>query len=93
MGVRKLFSRGGHKFSRGGKNVIFALKMPKTYYFLSKSRKAYYFGRPTGASAPSCPPLRPKNNDVCSLRVCTLRQKDQPKFTDAKAAYKHIAKK
>jgi len=60
MGVRRLFSRGGKIFQggRGQEHTICLKKYLKTYYFLSKKSKTYYFGRPRGAgggtSALSC---------------------------------------
>jgi hypothetical protein len=51
MGVRRLFYKGGQNFpggaswgGPGGKNIMFVLKMPKTYYFISKKSKNILFG-------------------------------------------------
>ncbi len=43
-----------------GKNILFALKMPKTYCFLPKKSKNIWsiLVAQGAASAPSCPPLR-----------------------------------
>jgi len=51
------FFQGRAKFSRGGKNILFALK---TYYFpLKKSKNILCILAGQGGSrAPSCPPLR-----------------------------------
>ncbi len=44
MGVRRLFSRGGQIFSRGGARTYFLpKKQQKRYYFSPKSLKTYYF--------------------------------------------------
>jgi hypothetical protein len=58
MGVRRLFSRGGQKFSRtyflpknNEKDTIFPPKRIKTYYFWPARMGG-------GAIAPLCPPLR-----------------------------------
>jgi len=52
MGVRRLFPEEGQKH-----NICVKICF-KTYYsiFFQKIRKANYFCRPRGASAPSCPP-------------------------------------
>ncbi len=43
MGVRRLFSRGGQKFSRGARTYFSPKKQQKRYYFSPKSLKTYYF--------------------------------------------------
>jgi len=56
--IRRLFSRGGQNY---GQNILFALKMPKTYtvFFQKKSKNIWSILVAQGAaSAPSCPPLR-----------------------------------
>ncbi len=63
MGVRRLFSRGGQNFpgGAGGKNILFALRMPKNILFSFKKVKKHTIlvGQGGGgASAPSYPPLR-----------------------------------
>jgi hypothetical protein len=61
MGVRRLFSWGGQKISRGGKNLILHKKTMKKILFFSKKSKNIQFlaglGRP-GGQEPPCPPLR-----------------------------------
>jgi hypothetical protein len=60
MGVRRLFSRGGEKISRGwGKEPTFCLKNnEKDTIFPNKSLKIYYFWPARGDKSPSCRPLR-----------------------------------
>ncbi len=64
MGVRRLFSRGGQNFSRGGQEPTFCLKtMKKILFFPKKSKNILFlagFGRPGGwgggVQEPLCPP-------------------------------------
>jgi hypothetical protein len=63
MGVPRLFSRGGQKFSRGGGTSTYFLtkKQLKRYYFSQKSLKTYYFwpakaGQGGGGQEPPLPP-------------------------------------
>jgi len=59
MGVRRLISRGGQNFPGGGaKTYYLPKKWQKHTIFFQKSQNTYYFDRPRGASAPSCPPMR-----------------------------------
>jgi hypothetical protein len=45
MGVRRLLSRGGQKFSRkgGARTYFLPKKQQKRYYFSQESLKIYYF--------------------------------------------------
>ena len=84
MGVRRLFSRGGKNFpggAGGGKNIQFALKMPKNILFSTKKvEKHTILSSQGGASAPSCPPLEKKSADahdphdpfVCRVRYLVI---------------------
>jgi len=58
-GRPQTFFQGRAKFSRGGKNILFALKTPKNILFASKkSQKHTILAGQGGSRAPSCPPLR-----------------------------------
>jgi hypothetical protein len=61
MGIRRLFSKGGQKFSRWCKNIILPKKHQKTYFFSQKSPKTYYFwpalAGQGGQETPLAPPL------------------------------------
>ncbi len=55
MGVRRLFSRGGQKFSRGARTYFLPKKQRKRYYFPKKSRNRLFLaglGRPGGGQEP-----------------------------------------
>ncbi len=61
MGVRRLFSRGGQKSSRGGQEPTFCLRNnKKDTIFLKKSLKTYCFwpalAGQGGGKSPSLPP-------------------------------------
>jgi hypothetical protein len=60
MGVRRLFSSGGQKFSNGGQEHTFCLKSNKKHFsnFSQKSLKTYYFWPARGARALLAHPLR-----------------------------------
>ncbi len=76
MGVRRLFSRGGQKLSRGGRTYFLPKKQRKKILFFPKKSKNILFlaslGRPRGggARAPPCPPLRTPMYKYLK-RVCT----------------------
>jgi len=57
MGVRRLFSREGSKFFRGGKKHTVCLKIPKNILFSFKKSKNILFWPAKGGKRPSCPPL------------------------------------
>ncbi len=66
MGVRRLFSRGGQKFSRGGgKNLLFAKKTTKKILFIPKKSKNMLFlaglGRQGGGARGPPSPLDAHN--------------------------------
>jgi len=52
MGVRRLFSRGGQNFPVGGKNILFALKMPKNIIFSTKKVENILFCPAKGGQVP-----------------------------------------
>ncbi len=61
MGVRRLFSRGGQKISRGGKNLLFDKKNNKKdtiYPKKSKNILTYIHTYIKTTKSPPCPPLR-----------------------------------
>jgi hypothetical protein len=58
MGVCRLFSRVGQKFSRGGQEPTFCLKTIKRYYF---SIKTYHFWPARGGGA-RVPPSVPSDD-------------------------------
>jgi len=53
MGVRRLFSRGGQNFPEGGKNILFALKMPKNILFSFKKVEKHTILVGQGGQVPS----------------------------------------
>ncbi len=55
MGVRRLFSKWGQKFSRGDKNLLFAKNTTKKYYF---SQKVYRGGARAPFVSPSGRPWK-----------------------------------
>ncbi len=66
MSVRRLFSRGGQKFSGGARTYFLPKKQRKRYYFFPKKVLEHtIFGQPWpalagqgGGKGPPCPPLR-----------------------------------
>ncbi len=70
MGVRRLFSRGGQKFSRGGQEPNFCLKkQQKRYYFSPKKSKTYYFWPARGgARAPLALPCGRSSKLFCAVQ-------------------------
>jgi hypothetical protein len=83
MGVRRILSRGGQKFSKGGgKNLLFARKTTKKILFSQKKvQKHYIFGRTWpargGGQVPPLPsPVDAHENDYkrCfNIQYCTTR--------------------
>jgi hypothetical protein len=77
MGVRRLFSRGGQKFSRGGgaRTYFLPKKVTKNILFFPKKAKNILFfadlGRKEGARAPLPPPCGRPCLSLKSLRHYT----------------------
>jgi hypothetical protein len=64
MGVHRLFSRGGQKFSRGGQEPTFCLKkQQKILFFFKKYKNIMFLAGHGGQEPPFAPPPADAHTD------------------------------